>query len=182
MSMRRLHGIVVLLGFVLAARAMSAAAPKELKPLTFLLGDWTASGSGKPGDGTGSTTFSLGLQDRVILRTNTADYPATAKAPASRHDDLMVIYAGEGAGVKADYYDNEGHVIHYAVTAEAPGEASFVSEVVTGSPRFRLHYTLAADGVLKGEFSIAPPGKPEAFAPYLSWEARRAAPEAKARP
>jgi len=56
----------------------------------------------------------------------------------------------------------------------APGEASFVSDIVNGAPRFRLSYKLSPDGLLNGEFAIAPPGKPEAFSPYLVWESRKA--------
>jgi hypothetical protein len=163
-----------LLGLVLAGGPALAAAPKELEPLAFLVGVWSASGGGKPGEGAGSATFSRRLGDRVIVRESYAEYPATSTAPASRHDDLMIIHAGEGASVTADYYDNEGHTIHYAVTVATPGEALFVSEVVGGAPRFRLSYKLGADGVLSGEFAIAPPGKPEAFAPYVTWESRRA--------
>ena len=179
--MRRQDGMALGLGFLLVSSAASAAVPKELEPLTFLLGEWDASGSGKPGEGTGSTSFVLRLQDRVIVRTNFADNPRTAKSPESRHDDLMVIHAASG-GVGADYYDNEGHVLRYVVTSAGPGEASFVSEVVEGSPRFRLSYKLRPDSVLKGEFAIAPPGKPEAFAPYLAWESRRAKASVKAHP
>jgi hypothetical protein len=62
------------------------------------------------------------------------------------------------------------------------GEAIFVSEIVSGTPRFRLNYKLGADGLLKGEFAVAPPGKPEAFSPYLVWESRKAAAECKAKP
>jgi len=168
-------GLTLVLGLALGAASARAEAPKQLEPLSFLLGEWGASGSGKPGEAAGSATFSRALQDRVIMRTSYAEYPASGKAPASRHDDLMVIYAGENGGIHADYYDNEGHVIHYAVTATVPGEASFVSEVSSAAPRFRLSYKLGADGLLKGEFAIAPPGKPEAFAPYLTWESRKTA-------
>jgi len=46
---------------------------------------------------------------------------------------------------------------------------------MSGAPRFRLNYELGADGLLKGEFAIAPPGKPEAFAQYLVWQSRKKA-------
>ncbi|MGD1047329.1 MAG: hypothetical protein ABR899_01095 [Candidatus Krumholzibacteriaceae bacterium] len=168
--------VALALGVILAAASVCAEVPKQLEPLTFLLGEWGASGGGQPGQGTGTATFARGLQDRVIIRTSFAEYPASKTAPASRHDDLMIIYADQGGGLRADYYDNEGHFIRYAVTAAAPGEASFVSDTVSGAPRFRLSYKLGPDGVLKGEFAIAPPGKPDAFARYLSWESRKAAP------
>ncbi len=172
--MRSLMGIALAFGVIVAAASISAEAPKQLEPLAFLLGEWKASGTGNPGEGVGSATFARGLQDRVIIRTSYAEYPASASTSGSRHDDLMVIYAGDDTGMRADYYDNEGHVIHYAVTAAVPGEAFFMSDIVNGAPRFRLSYKLGPDGLLKGEFAIAPPGKPEAFARYLVWESRKA--------
>jgi hypothetical protein len=164
-------GLAVL---TLAGSATFAAEPAELKPFTFLLGEWPAAGSGQPGAGSGAAVFSRGLQDRVILRTSYAEYGPAAGKPASRHDDLMVIYAGPGGGVRADYYDNEGHVIRYAVRSPAAGQAVLLSEATGSEPRFRLSYTLEAGGILKGEFAIAPSGAPEAFKPYLTWDSRKA--------
>jgi len=179
------HGLsaIVVAGILLAAFAGSAAhaaespvqtsAPADLEPLAFLLGEWPASGAGQSGAGTGVATFTRGVQDKVILRTSYAEYPAAAGKPASRHDDLMVIYSAPGGGARADYYDSEGHVIRYVVQSPAPGQAVFLSEATAGAPRFRIAYTLTAPGVLKGEFAIAPPGSPEAFKPYLAWESHR---------
>ena len=108
------------------------------------------------------------------MRTSYAEYPATAGRPASRHDDLMIVYATPEGSVRADYYDNEGHVIRYVVQSPGPGRAVFLSEPLGGQPRFRLSYALDAAGVLKGEFAIAPPGEPPAFKPYLAWKSTRA--------
>lgn len=155
------------------APVAAASLPKELASLGFLLGGWDGGGSGTPGQGSGGTSFATGLQDRVIVRTNFAVMAATDKTPAARHDDLMIIYVDERGGVRADYYDNEGHVIRYAVTAPGPGRAVFVSEVAAAAPRYRLTYDTAPDGVVKGSFSVAPPGKPDAFTPYLTWDMRR---------
>ena len=179
--MRKLTLIAVVLVLVFVAGSGGAAPPKELEPVAFLVGQWGTVGTatGAPGGGTGSATFAWGLQDQVMIRTSYAEYPATASAPASRHDDLMVIYAAAAGGLRADYYDNEGHDIHYAVTTPAPGQASFVSDAVSGAPQFRLTYALGADGLLKGEFAIAPPDKPGTFSPYLTWESRKVAPRAK---
>jgi hypothetical protein len=159
---------------LLAPRSAHAAGPAELEPLAFLIGEWPAAGAGQPGQGAGSTTFTRSVQDKVIVRTNHADYPAQGGKPASRHDDLMVIYAAPGGGsARADYYDSEGHVIRYAVQTPAPNQAVFVSDTAAGAPRFRLTYRLEGS-VLKGTFEIAAPDAPDAFKPYLSWEARKA--------
>lgn len=171
-------GIGIVLGIAIGVQARSAveAAPSGLAPLEFLLGEWVVD-KGKPDEPSGRTTFTWGLQDRVILRTNYADYPASERGPASRHDDLMVIYAGEGegAGIRADYYDSEGHVIRYTVRVPRPNVAIFVSNAAKGSPRYRLTYELTEAG-LQGKFEIAPPGAPEAFSPYLVWKSQRVSP------
>jgi hypothetical protein len=153
-----------------------AAEPPALAPLRFLIGEWEGVGSGKPGEGAGGCTFAAALQGRVVVRTSFAEYPASGDRPAARHDDLMVVYVAADAQVKADYYDNEGHVIRYVVQPLEGGGVVFLSEVAPAAPRFRLTYTPAPDGTVNGRFEIAPPGTPEAFAPYLAWGARRVSP------
>jgi hypothetical protein len=112
------------------------------------------------------------VQDRVIVRTNYSNTPADSGKPASRHDDLMVIYTDSGV-VKADYFDSENHVIRYVAEAR-PGEVVFVSEAKASEPRYRLSYTRSSATTLKGTFEIAPPGQPDAFSPYLTWAAQKA--------
>jgi hypothetical protein len=165
--------VTLVCGLAQAAPAPAPSLPKELAPLAFLLGDWDGGGSGNPGQGSGGTSFAPGLQDRVIVRTNFAVVAATDKAPASRHDDLMIVYVDEQRVVRADYYDNEGHVIRYVVTVPSAGHAVFTSDASAAAPRYRLTYAAAAGGSVKGAFLLAPPGKPEAFSPYLTWEMRR---------
>ncbi len=139
-------------------------------PLRFLLGEWEGEGSGSPGEGSGSFSLRLELGGRALLRRNRADYPATKERPASHHEDLMAIFP-EGGVLRALYLDNEGHVIHYEVTG-GPGKAVFLSEAGPG-PRFRLTYEGEGPDALRLRFEIAPPGKPEAFAPYLAARVRR---------
>jgi len=167
-------GAAVVVLLTLAAASAWAETPKALQPLQFLVGTWKAEGGGAPGQGSGSFAFIRSLQDRVLLRTNTAEYPAAEGQPASRHDDLMVLYVSDTGDVRADYYDSEGHVIRYAATAVTERELTLVSEASSNGPRFRLSYKLGDGGALAGAFDVAPPGKPDAFAPYLHWTARKA--------
>lgn len=62
-------------------------------------------------------------------------------------------------------FDNEGHVINYAVSFPGPSCAVFDSEGAEQGPRFRVVYELADDGSLPVEFLVAPPGGERA--PYV---------------
>lgn len=156
---------------LLAAAASFAQSPPNWARWQFLIGDWIGEGSGQPGQGTGGFSLKPDLEGRVLVRTNWADYPATKDRPAYSHHDLMVVYPG-GSAARAVYFDNEGHVIHY--TAEiGEDRITFISGAEPKSPRFRLTYTKVAEGKVGIHFEIAPPGKPEAFAPYIDATARR---------
>jgi hypothetical protein len=166
-SVLRVFGSVSL-ALILLTGTAGGESPATLASFQFLLGQWEAIGD--QAGATGGFTFSPGVQDRVIVRTNYSDTPAIGGKPASRHDDLMVIYVDAGI-VKADYFDSENHVIRY-VAEVRPGQVMFLSEIKPSEPRYRLTYTRASD-VLNGKFELAPPGRPESFSPYLSWTARK---------
>ena len=153
--------------------ASVSAQTDPFAPVRFLLGEWTAIDT--PAGETGAFAFRLAVQDRVIVRTNEANYAATADRPASRHEDLLIVYSENGS-LKADYFDNEGHVIRYSVATGAANTAVFTSEPNPREPRYRLTYRVGADGILNGSFEVAAPGTPEAFKPYLSWKARKVQP------
>jgi hypothetical protein len=150
-----------------AARTASAApASASLDCLHFLVGTWSGDSTG-PDRGTGFFRFEPKMGGRVLLRTNHADYPASAGAPASVHDDFMAIEAGE-SGLRATYVDNEGNAIIYSATCGADSvSASFLSAAAPGRPQFRLSYRRNDDGSLAGLFEIAPPGG--TFSPYKRW-------------
>jgi hypothetical protein len=135
----------------------------------FLLGEWVGEGGGKPGEGGGWFSFSPDLQGTVVVRKNHSDFPATKDRPAFSHDDLMVIYRESAGLTKAAYFDNEGHVIHYAVTFSSDSTSVvFLSEPTHGTPQFRLTYDGLAEGQVKIRFEIAPPGEPRKFMHYLT--------------
>jgi hypothetical protein len=138
------------------------------------IGEWEGVGSGSPGEGSGRFSFGPELQGAVLVRHSYAAYPATKDRPASRHDDLMVVYK-QGQLTRADYWDNEGHVIRYGVElGDAGRKLTFLSEAVAGQPRFRLTYVKTGVDTLNLKFEIAPPNAPEKFATYIDASAKRA--------
>jgi hypothetical protein len=166
------------LGFLLLPVLAAAQQTKELDvwaPWQFLMGRWAAEGGGKPGEGKGTFSFALELQGSILVRRSRVDYPATRDHAASSHEDLMVIYPESGGTPnRAIYFDNEGHVIHYAATFSEQGKVlTFASDASPQAPRYRLTYYQGENGTLKVKFEIAPPGKPEAFVTHVEGVAHR---------
>jgi len=152
--------------------APAAATAEDWGPVQFLLGQWTGEGGGAPGQATGGFSFVPDLQGKVLIRKNFAEYPPAGGKPAFRHDDLMVIYREEDSPqLRAIYFDNEGHVIHYSVRPIADGGVVMESEGPRTAARYRMTYRNADRGRLKIRFEIAPPGKD--FAGYIEATARR---------
>ncbi len=139
----------------------------------FLLGKWVGEGSGDPGQGSGGFTFSFDLQNTILVRKNYADYPATKDRPSFSHNDLMIIYQEKGI-TRADYFDNEQHVIRYTVSI-SPDSASyiFVSDPIASEPRYRLTNSKQGTDSIRITFEIAPPGRPDLFTRYIDAVARR---------
>jgi hypothetical protein len=144
---------------LLLALTLQAQAPDPWKPLQFLTGEWVGEGSGSPGEGAGACTFEFDLQRKVMIRKNYAVYPTF------RHDDLMVVYLDPvSKALKAIYFDNEEHVINYAVEV-GPDSVKFLSE------QYRLTYRRNGEDKLSLDFDVAPPGKP--FANYIHASLRK---------
>ena len=149
------------------ASALAQAADSPFRPLEFLLGEWVGEGVGQPGDSTGAFSFTFDLDKKIAVRKNHAGLKAGV------HDDLMIAFPGPaGKGLRAIYWDNEGHVINYAIES-LPDGVRFLSDASAPGPRFRLTYRKTGEKTVSIEFDIAPPGKPDAFAPYIKASARR---------
>jgi hypothetical protein len=149
----------------------SAFAASDWGPAQFLTGHWIGEGSGQPGKGTGAFSFTPDLQGKVLVRKSFAEYPPADGKPASRHDDLTVIYRDEPTReLRATYFDSEGHVIRYTLSPVEKGVV-FVSDAAPDQPRYRLTYTSTGPDTLKLKFEIAAPGKE--FVTYIEAAARR---------
>jgi hypothetical protein len=80
---------------------------------------------------------------------------------------LYVYQDAENEPLKAIYFDNEGHVIHYAVSTPNSSTAMFVSDASPSGPQFRLVYELK-DSVMWGKFQMRMPGE-TGWKSYLEW-------------
>ena len=168
-------GVLALTLAGLAPFSGAQTAPANWGPLRFLLGEWVGEGSSEVGQGTGGTSFTLDLQNRVIVRKNRAEYPATKDRPAYVHDDLMIIYQDSEKGpFKAIFFDSEGHVINYVVqVASDENSIQFLSAASSSSPGFRLTYAKRGPDKVGLKFEVAPPGKPDSFSTFITAEIRR---------
>ena len=154
--------------------AQSATKPDPWAGLRFLIGTWEAktTGGGAQAQGAGEYTFRLELRGHVMARHSSY---ASCKGPEDfncEHGDLLYIYPeGNGQGFRGIYFDNEGHVIHYAVSVPGPGTVVLLSDPGGQGPQFRLSYELTG-GVMTGKFQMKMPGQAD-FATYLEWTGAR---------
>jgi len=174
MAMAALAAMLVFAGL---AAAQTPAKPDPWAAYRFLIGSWTGEGQGQPGNTSGTATFGLDLDGRILVRTSRASVPATPQQAAYVHEDRLVVYReAPGQPVRAIYWDNEDHTIEYDVSASADGKVvTFVSRATAGAPRFRLVYTRLGPDSVDVRFEMAPPGSPDAFKVYTQGVTKRIA-------
>jgi hypothetical protein len=161
-----------LLGLTLAQYHQALSAPTDpWKALGFLEGTWEAhtQGGSAKAQSSGTYTFKPELKHHVLARSSSD--PAACRGPESfdcEHSDVLYVYQeAEDRPLKAIYFDNEGHVIHYNVSTPDPTTAMFISEPSQTRPQFRLVYELK-DAVMSGKFQMRMLGQVE-WKSYLEW-------------
>jgi uncharacterized protein YaiE (UPF0345 family) len=152
------------------AAGQTAPAPDPFKALNFLEQNWEANTNGYAGvKTTGTYTFRRELGGHILARRSTSD-PA-CKGPVTfdcEHGDILYVYEeAPGQPLKAIYFDNEGHVIHYNVSTPTPSSVVFLSESSRPGPQFRLSYELK-DTLMSGKFQMRMPGQSD-WKSYLEW-------------
>ncbi len=173
MPTKTIRLLLIVLLSLLSTHIYSQAKNYNWNAFRFLQGEWIGEGSGSPGEAVGELTFSNDLQNTILVRKSFAEYPARNGRPAFRHDDLMIVYKA-GGFTKANYFDNEGHVINYDVSFSSDSlSVIFVSSPNPALPRFRFTYTKIDNAKMKFSFDIAPPGKPEDFTKYVDGVLKR---------
>jgi hypothetical protein len=170
--MNRFVAVAALFALALALNGRSVSASTDpWKALGFLEGTWDAHAqAGSAGaQSSGMYTFKFELKRHVLARNSEAY--AACQGPATfdcKHSDLLYVYQeAENQTLKAIYFDNEGHVIHYAVSTPDSSTAIFISDASPSGPQFRLVYELK-DSVMWGKFQMRMPGQAE-WKSYLEW-------------
>jgi hypothetical protein len=168
--------VITVSGVSYPAQAQTSEPSNPWAPFQFLIGNWSGTGSGQPGEVVGgSTSFSFKLGQNILIRHNKAEYaPKPGEKSGSVHEDLMIVFRQTGESqFRAIYFDNEGHVINYRVTfPDKQHSVVFESDASEKAPRFRFVYEIEPDGLLSGEFLIAPPGGE--FKTYTKGKIKRA--------
>ena len=163
----RIRAILLLLSIVICLNLSAQKNSEMWSKWKYLIGNWEGEGNGTPGKGDGFFSFRNDLDENILIRKNHSEYPATADSPATVHNDIMIIYPDtSGNPVKAIYFDNEGHIINYAITY-SDSTIILTSEVKTNSPRFRLTYIKIDSKTVNIKFEIAFAQKPDFFTTYL---------------
>lgn len=140
------------------------------EPLRFLFGTWKAETRGGSAGvaSTGTYSFRLELKDHILARHVFAEGCTGPADFNCEHGDLLIIYQeASGKPLKAIYFDNEGHVIHYEVSTPGTKRAVFLSAPSQSGPQYRLSYELR-DETMLGRFEMCFPGRME-FTTYLEW-------------
>jgi hypothetical protein len=160
-----------------ASAQTPAKSPAKADPwagIRFLLGSWEAKTTGGVAQVqvSASYAFRLELRDHVLARHSRSGSCSASDDFDCLHSDLLYVYpASTGAALEAIYFDNEGHIIHYAVSTPKPGTVLFLSDPAQPGPQYRLSYTFLV-GVMSGKFEMKTPGQTE-FTSYLEWSGKR---------
>lgn len=172
--MKRLFLAFVIMSCIpLMAQTTSNGNPDLFRSLSFLEGTWDANVQNNATvTGSGRYTFQRELDGHILARHSTND--PNCKAPANfdcAHGDLLYVFQdAPGTPLKAIYFDNEGHVIHYDISTPSSNRVVFLSGPTAG-PKFQLTYELNS-GVMTGRFQMQMPGQSD-WRTYLEWSGRR---------
>jgi hypothetical protein len=160
--------IILFIGFLSTCFAQKDSTWNKFN---WLIGEWFGVGSGQPGEGSGTFSFNLDLDKNILVRKSHSEYPATAKKPKIIHDDLMIVYpASNGSSFKANYFDNESHVINYIITF-THNSIILLSDKTTDAPVFRLTYTLLEKNIVGTKFEMSKDG--QVFTTYIEGKSKK---------
>jgi hypothetical protein len=173
--MKRILSVALLFLVCQTAFSQQPASKPGWDSLKFLLGKWVGEGTSEVGEGSGYFTFETSLNDKVLVRKNRAEYPATKDRPKVVHEDVMIVYFDPATKQpRAFYTDSEGNVINYVVSSDGK-TVVFLSDPQTAGPRYRLTYVVTEPDRMSLTFEVASPDKPDQFRKFIDGKVRKVA-------
>jgi hypothetical protein len=147
------------------ASAQTASPADPLSPVAALVGRWTGTTEGKPGDGTVEREYTHILGSRFVQLQNRSVYPAQEKNPKGEvHEDRGIFSFDRGRKrIVLRQFHVEGFVSQYVLDAnEKPGVLVFTTESIENIPagwRARETYIMSGPDRLEEVFELAEPGR-----------------------
>jgi len=168
------HALLIIL-LLMSSQVGRAQPQTSLDSMKVLVGKWVGEGTSDVGAGGGYFTFEASLNNKVLIRKNRAEYPATKNRGAITHDDLMIVYADASTKtLRAFYTDSGGNTINYIINVSDDGKTiTFLSDARDPGPRYRLTYVLTKPDQIALTFEIASPDKPDQFKKFIDGRVRR---------
>jgi hypothetical protein len=163
--------LYLVIGFLALTINSSGQQNSSWTKWAWLIGEWRGEGSGEPGKGGGVFSFRPDLNEKILVRKDHSEYPATAKRPAVIHDGLLIVYLDfSGNPSKAIYFDNEGHTINYSIDY-SDKNIILLSDKIPNAPLFRLTYTLLGNETINTKFEMSQDG--EKFMTYIEGKSKK---------
>lgn len=142
----------------------------NLAPIAPLLGRWTGTSEGQPGNGTVERDYERVLRSRFIRARNRSTYPPQEKNPKGEIHEDEGVFSFDRARKRIVFrqFHVEGFVNTYLQDLDAkPGTVSFTTESIENIPagwRARETYVFHGPDEVEEIFELAEAGKP--FAVY----------------
>jgi hypothetical protein len=160
------------------AVAQQAVPADPLAPVSFLVGRWTTTSEGEPGQGAGQREYTRVLGGRFIQGTSRVTYPPQPKNPKGETHEDLGFFSFDRARKQIVFrqFHVEGFVTQYGMDASTTaGTVVFSSQSIENIPAgFRARETcrlISADEI-EEVFEMAEPGKD--FTVYSRTRLRRA--------
>jgi hypothetical protein len=159
---------LLLFGLVSASTAtvaQSAPPTDPLSPVAVLVGRWSGTTEGKPGNGTVEREYTRILGSRFVQLHNRSVYPAQEKNPKGEVHEDRGIFSFDKARkrIVLRQFHIEGFVSQYVLDAsDKAGVLVFITETIENIPagwRARETYILSGPDQLEEMFELAEPGK-----------------------
>jgi hypothetical protein len=147
--------------------ALATAQTDAWAPIRRLVGEWSGTSSGQPGDAAVVRRYAFVLNDRYLHETNTSEYPPQERnKKGERHEHWgLFSHDRQHKALVLRHFHVEGFVNTYRqlVAGGRPDAVVFESvafENFGAEWKARETYEFVSDDEFVETFELAPPGKP----------------------